>query len=226
MRFDVIVAARLGSRRLPAKALLPLCGVPMIRLLLRRIKGTTRAANLVLATTERAEDDALAAQARAEGVAVFRGASDDVVRRYDDAAGQIGAEYVVRVTGDCPFIDSDMLDYCLAACDTLGAFDLATTKGAFPTGLDCEIYRAESLRRLHQGNALSASDREHLTKYFYDHPSRFQVATIEPRSEWRCASRRFTIDTPEDYQAARSLVDSFADPLFRVAELVARAKAQ
>jgi spore coat polysaccharide biosynthesis protein SpsF len=212
----------MGSSRLPGKALLPLGGLPMIRFLLRRIRGSALAADLVLATTERTEDDGLAEEARAEGVRVFRGACEDVVQRYDAVAHALEAEYVVRVTGDCPFTDRETLDHCLAACRTFGAFDLASTKGAFPVGIDYEIYRAATLRQMRGAGVLSAADREHVTRYFYEHPSEFIVKRLEPREEWRTVARAFTVDTPEDYRAATRLADSFGGTAFSVADLVRR----
>ncbi|MDY0307622.1 MAG: NTP transferase domain-containing protein, partial [Desulfovibrionaceae bacterium] len=77
MRFSVILAARLRSSRLPAKALLPLAGLPLITFLLRRLRGASLVDRVVLATTTRPEDRHLAALAEAEGASVFFGSEDD-----------------------------------------------------------------------------------------------------------------------------------------------------
>jgi spore coat polysaccharide biosynthesis protein SpsF len=226
MKFTVVVAARTSSSRLPGKALLPLGGVPMIRYLLRRIATAKLAHEIVFATTTGADDDELAAEVAAEGVRVFRGAREDVVKRYADVAREIDAEYLVRVTGDCPFTDGETLDHCLRACTAAERFDLASTKGRFPVGIDYEVFRAETLARLHASDALDDADREHLTKYFYDHAPELRIVQLEPRPEWRRSTRPFTVDTEDDYRFAQTMVAALPDPAFSVADLVREAEAR
>jgi spore coat polysaccharide biosynthesis protein SpsF len=218
----VVVAARTLSSRLPGKALLPLQGVPMILFLLRRLQPLRRAA-IVLATTTLAADDELVSVVEAAGVPVFRGADADVVARYVAAAARFGFDTVARVTGDCPFVDAELVEHCLSQCAAVATFDLATTKGRFPVGLDVEIYSAARMAALHAGGELSAAEREHLTLYFYNHRDACAVHALEPRPAWQCAGRHFTVDTRQDYDAARALAERFAGPEFAVETLVAAA---
>jgi spore coat polysaccharide biosynthesis protein SpsF len=218
----VVVAARTLSSRLPGKALLPLQGMPMILFLLRRLQPLRRVTT-VLATTTLASDDELASVVEAAGVPVFRGADADVVARYVAAAACFGFDTVARVTGDCPFVDAELVDHCLAQCAAVAAFDLATTKGRFPVGLDVELYSAARMDALHAGGGLSAAEREHLTLYFYNHRDACTVHPLEPRPAWRCAGRHFTVDTRQDYEAARAIAERFTGPEFAVETLVAAA---
>jgi spore coat polysaccharide biosynthesis protein SpsF len=218
----VVVAARTLSSRLPGKALLPLQGMPMILFLLRRLQPLRRVTT-VLATTTLASDDELASVVEAAGVPVFRGADADVVARYVAAAACFGFDTVARVTGDCPFVDAELVDHCLAQCAAVAAFDLATTKGRFPVGLDVELYSAARMDALHAGGGLSAAEREHLTLYFYNHRDACTVHPLEPRPAWRCAGRHFTFDTRQDYEAARAIAERFTGPEFAVETLVAAA---
>lgn len=224
MKFGVIVAARTGSSRLPGKALLPLKGMPMVLFLLRRLLVSRLAKQIVFATTTLADDDFLSQLVARDGIPVFRGAHEDVVRRYVDAAEKFGMEFVVRVTGDCPFVDGETLDYCLDCCERLGPFDLASTKKRFPVGIDYEIYRADTMKALHNQGELSASDREHLTKHFYDHSDTYVVRGIEPDPAWRWDGRPFTVDTPEDYTYCKGLSDSFETMHFGIRDLIQRAE--
>lgn len=223
-RIGVIVAARTGSTRLPGKVLLPLSGIPMITFLLRRLRGSRRAQAFILATTGLAEDDRLAEIVAAEGVPVFRGSNEDLLERFVAATARHDLDTVVRVTGDCPFVDAETLDHCLSRCAELDAFDIATTKGAFPQGIDFEIYRATAMAELRGCAALSPADREHLTKYLYEHPERYRVCTIEPLEAWRLPGAVFTVDTPDDYRAAQALAARFDDINFSVADLIESAR--
>ena len=219
MEFSVVVAARTGSSRLPGKALLPLQNLPMITFLLRRLRGSREAARLILATTVLPQDDLLAELARREGVEVFRGPQDDVVERYVRAAEHFGLDYVVRVTGDCPLTDAETLDYCLGLCRREGHFDLATTKGLFPVGIDYEVYQAATMHRLHQAGVMDASHREHLTKYFYDFPEGFRIVKLAPPPRWT-SHRVFTVDTREDYEFCAGLAGRFPGPRFGLEQVL------
>lgn len=205
-RVGVVVAARSGSRRLPGKALLPLRGIPMLAFLLRRLKPARRA-GVFLATTDLSADDALEALGTEEGVAVFRGAENDVVARYVAAAEHFSLDTVVRVTADCPFVDAELVDFCLEQLERTDAFDLATTKTRFPQGLDCEIYRADGMAKLHRDGRLDASEREHLTLHYYNLSERYRIQYIRPMASWLAVGRHLMVDTAADYEFAARLAD-------------------
>ena len=215
----VVVAARTSSTRLPGKALLPLQGLPMLTFLLRRLQAL-QSGTVFLATTDLPVDDELVALAARENVGVFRGSETDLVARYVGAAKQFGLDTVARVTADCPFVDAELIDWCVARAAEFDQFDLATTKGRFPVGLDVEIYRAETMAMLDVKMPLSPVHREHLTLYFYDHRDSYLVRPIAPPSDWLPAVRSFTVDTAEDYSYAQSLTGRFGNPRFPIRELL------
>lgn len=220
-RVGTVVAARTGSSRLPRKALLPLGEYPMILFLLERIRATREASKVILATTTLPEDDELTRVVGDAGFLVFRGTNEDVVARYVDAAQAYDLDYVVRVTGDCPFVDAETLDHCLISARQHIPFDLASTKGYFPVGIDYEIYKASVMAGLHAAGTLDAADREHLTLHMYNQSDRFKLAFLEPRSEWR-SNKTFTVDTWDDYVRAQEIVMQMGRTNFTIAELVDR----
>lgn len=225
MKFGVIIAARTGSTRLPGKALLPLKGLPMIVFLIRRICLSRNADQIVFATTSLSEDDHLAETVAAEKIAVFRGANEDVVKRYVNAADKYAMEYVIRVTGDCPFVDGETLDYCIEQCRSVKSFDLATTKGFFPKGIDYEIYDASVMKHLHYKCSMTSEDREHLIKYIYDHPANFRIQRIVPPDRWNWHNKKFMVDTQDDYDAAQRLINNFDTINFSIENLIQSAEA-
>ena len=223
-RTGIIVAARTGSSRLPGKALLPLNGMPMILFLLARL-SPLEDATVVLATTRLASDDRLAATVEETGVPVFRGNAEDLVDRYTAAADHFGFDTVGRVTADCPFVDAAMLKFCMEQAEALAPFDLATTKGAFPVGLDVELYPSRVMSQLNRQAGLTASDREHLTLYMYEHREAFALRQLNPPSGWQRSTRSFTVDTPADYETAQALAAPFAGADFSISALLERAAA-
>ena len=215
----VIVSARTASRRLPGKALLPLGGLPMVLYLLRRLRAT-RGARVVLATTTLESDDDLSEKVFRFGIPVFRGAADDLILRYRDAANYFGFDTVVRITADCPFVDAALIEYCLQRAEELANWDLVTTKGRFPVGLDAEILPTEVLRRLAESDNLSSDDREHLTLHLYNND--FRVRRIPLPDTWPPSKGVYTVDTPEDYRLAQEIVEFFKSADFSVEELLSR----
>lgn len=222
-RVGVIVAARMSSTRLPGKALLPLHGLPMIVFLLRRLHRI-RLAEVVVATTDVPADDRLADTVAAEGVQVFRGPETDVVARYVGAARKFGFDVVARVTADCPFVDAGLADWCIERTAQFVDFDLATTKGCFPVGLDVEIYRTDRMQALDRSGKLTAAEREHLTLHFYNHSDAFAIRRIAPPEHWAASRRHFTVDTQDDYDDARRLVESIGARDFSIPAMLQMAQ--
>lgn len=217
----VIVSARLGSTRLPRKATKSLQGIEMIRFLFQRLRSSELVNTFIFATTLSAEDKILTEIADDEGFKVFRGSTENLVSRYYEAASHFNVDLICRVTGDCPFVDGKMIDYCIEKIINT-TFDLATTKGNFPVGLDAEFFRRDSLRYFLDNNLLSSSQKEHLTLYFYENKEKFFIENIAPPDIWN-SHHSFTVDVQEDYDFAYKLAERFENPYFSVSELIKKA---
>ena len=136
-----IVQARMGSTRFPNKVMQPIVGVPMIEVLLDRLSKANRIDRIVLATSTDARNDALADHVRRLGHDVYRGSENDVLDRYYHAALNSDASVVIRVTGDCPLIDPNVVDSVVDALAS-GNADYASNvcPPTFPDGLDTEAF--------------------------------------------------------------------------------------
>jgi len=105
-----ILQARAGSSRLPGKVLKPLLGAPMLARQIERLQRSTRLDQLVVATSDQADDLAIAALCAELDVPCFRGPLDDVLQRFHLAAQPFGPSQIVRLTGDCPLADPALID--------------------------------------------------------------------------------------------------------------------
>jgi len=220
MKFGAILAARTNSRRLPGKALLPLMGVPMIVFLIRRVKKSPLLRDIVFATTDLPEDDRLAEIVDKEGIRVYRGSENDVLDRLVQAAATGSFDYLVRITGDCPFLDAVTLDFVLKKAAEIKNFDLLTTKPNFPKGIDYEICRVELLAKINQRSNLTAAQREHALNFIYDNEPLFKIIRLDPPPELNGCPFTFTVDTKEDYDNASSLLEKCRDGKNSVLELI------
>ncbi|HLZ09041.1 MAG TPA: hypothetical protein VKT80_10665, partial [Chloroflexota bacterium] len=69
----VIVQARFSSQRLPGKVLRQVAGKPMIQFLTERLERCRLADRVIVATSDQASDDAVAAWCHQTGTECFRG---------------------------------------------------------------------------------------------------------------------------------------------------------
>jgi len=224
MKFGVIISARIGSVRLPSKALLPLTGIPMINFLIKRIKNSKLASEIIFATTYLPEDDRLAESVKKEGVYVYRGNSEDVLARYVNAAKNRDFDYSVRVTGDCPFVDGETLDYVLSRCLKLNKFDLVTTKPKFPHGIDYEVYPSGLLEEINKNDEVTSEDREHMLNYIYRNERKYSITRLSPPLGLELDKTIFLVDTIDDYNKAKKLLEGIDNVNIRVSDLIEKYK--
>lgn len=220
MRKVCIVQARLNSSRLPGKVLYELGGLPMIGFLLHRLQRSRTLDEVVLATSVEPANDALAATVQSMGFAVFRGPEDDVLARYAGAALAHGADIVVRVTGDCPLVDPELIDRLVArvksrACD----FCTNVKPPTWPDGLDLAVFTGELLDAAAREAALP-SDREHVVPWMWratplEGGRRFRAENVEAPHNW--SNHRWTVDEPRDYLFLRAMVETMGHAAARQA---------
>src|SRR6056297_683828 len=114
MNIVAIVQARMGSTRFPEKVMRPVCGTPLIGLLLQRLARAKKLHKTIVATSVDPKNDSLADYVRSAGFGIYRGDENDVLARYYQAARAEKASIVVRITGDCPLVDSILVDQCIS----------------------------------------------------------------------------------------------------------------
>ena len=209
----IVVSARMGSSRLPGKSLLPFGDVPLVLYLLRRLSSNSSPFRLILATTELPQDDLLARTVSSSGFDVYRGHPTDLVSRYLEVIKHFNLSHVIRVTGDCPFVDYALaLQFIEYALPRLSSYFLVSTKGTYPVGLDFEAFSSLSLFRLANSFHLDALEREHLTLGFYSNLPREVLFAPTPYPCFAGTDNTsFTIDTPSDYEFALRLISRFPD---------------
>lgn len=217
-KVGIIVSARIDSSRLPGKALKLIQGKPMLEFLLLRLKESQIINEFIFATTKRENDDLLSDLAIRCKYKVFRGSTNNLIDRYVGAAKRYNLDIVIRVTGDCPFVNGEMIDFCLNHIKNR-KFDLASTKGLFPKGLDIEIYNCSIMERISSSELLSEDDKEHLTLFFYKNIKKYNILYIKPPSKW-VGALSYTVDTPEDYKNIVKIANNFANPCFSIDEIV------
>lgn len=210
MKTGVIIQARMGSERLPAKVMADIEGKPLLYHVIKRVQMSKKVGKIVLATTTMPVDDVLVQLAVNEGASVFRGSAEDVLGRFIDAAQKFGLEAIIRITGDCPLLCSQLIDEAVDTFERQDA-DYTFVKG-YPRGTgDVEIITLRSmLITKAQTRESETYYREHVMPYLTEHPDRFKLNIVPVPAQFKRDGYRLCVDTPEDLEVARKVYAYFS----------------
>ncbi len=208
MKVVAVTQARLGSTRLPGKILKDVNGMSLLELHLRRILRASSIQELIVATTVAEEDGPIAELATKMKLKSHRGSVEDVLDRFYQTLQGHEADYVVRLTSDCPLIDPALIDkvvdFTIKNNLDYGSNTLDPT---YPDGEDIEVFRYSALQRAWHEAKLK-SEREHVTPFIWKHSS-FKGGTLFKSDNftegYAYGHLRFTVDESADLELIRKL---------------------
>jgi len=223
----------MSSSRLPGKILADIAGQPMLQRVFIRTSRSATVTETIFATTTDSTDDPVAEYCDFSGIPFTRGSQFDVLDRYYQTALQAKADVVVRITADCPVIDSGLIDDVVntvisdQSSVSSKQFDFAANRlpppwgRTYPIGLDTEVCTFAVLKRAWK-EAKEPQHREHVMPYFYEgvklitdnrplstgiSPRGFKVALLHHTTDF--GDYRWTVDTPEDLEFMRQVYSHF-----------------
>ena len=195
MKTLAIVQARMGSTRFPNKVMLPINGVPLIELLLHRLSLAKLIDHIMVATSTATGDKQLAAHVRSLGYEVFEGSENNVLDRFYKAAQSHRPNTVVRITGDCPLVDPELVDAIIASFAPRNVDYLCNVNPpTFPDGLDTEMFTYSALEQAAR-DAKTSDELEHVTPYIRE-SGRFTAENFFNDNDY--SRERWTVDEPAD----------------------------
>ncbi|MEE3006656.1 MAG: NTP transferase domain-containing protein [Pseudomonadota bacterium] len=208
MKVPAIIFSRMGSSRLPGKALRHIAGEPLIKRVIDRVSKVKNLSTIVVATSNSKTDDRLTQYIQSLNIEVFRGATHDVLNRAVSCASYLGVDKFVRINGDSPLIDPELLEKGIEMW-TDPSLDLISNvfPRTYPVGMSVEIIKTDSLKKI-MGLTADSCDSEHVTRFFYKNPEKFRILNFESgRSELR--EVRLAVDTEEDLERIDWLFKEF-----------------
>ncbi len=208
MKIIAITQARISSSRLPQKVLLPLGSATALDLHLKRASKSKMINEIIVATTNEPGVEKIVEIARSHNCTVFQGSLNDVLDRFYQAVSDKNPDYIVRLTSDCPIIDPELIDdvikkFIHSKLD-YGANCLNST---LPDGMDVEIFKYSCLETAWKEAKLN-SEREHVTPYIRN-CGKFDILAVDYAPN--LGSYRLTLDTIEDYNLIKKLVDTVGE---------------
>lgn len=199
------VQVRMGSTRLPGKAMLSILGQPVIWHVINRLRYSKLIDEIVISTSKNPLDDVIENFARSNGIHCYRGKENDLMDRLYQTARLFNADAIVRITADCPLIDPRVVDMVIQKfLENVGKIDYVsnTIKRTFPDGLDTEVISYEALQKAWQ-EVTDEFWREWVTMYFVENPQKFRLMNVEYFQD--LSKLRWTLDYIEDLEFIREV---------------------
>lgn len=215
MSIPVIIAVRLGSTRLPRKAILPfLNGSNMLDEIIKRIRSSAFVGEICIATTKNVEDNELELYCKDHDLRCFRGSEQNVAERLYQAAKFLNADFFYEVLGDNPLIDPLFFQLLYEVHRNNPKMKYASintreykfnSNTEFPVGIRVQLLKTSELMVVL--SIQSDYFREHATSYFYDKIDQKEYVLIENTGLKDCGQFNLAVNTLDDFYLIGSVLN-------------------
>ena len=206
----LITQARSGSTRFPGKVLKEINEKSLLQIHLDRLKKCKSVSEIIVATTNNSEDQIIFDKAIEWGFSAFKGSESDVLDRFYQAVKDKNADWIVRVTSDCPLIDpilvDDVINFVHSNNKDYGANILIEN---YPDGQDIEVFKFSALEKAWK-NAKLLSEREHVTPFIRnnaDLKGGNLFSAINYPCDFDFSKIRMTVDESKDFELIKILIN-------------------
>ena len=194
MKTIAVILSRMGSNRLPGKALLKINNIPAIEYAYKRVLASNSIDDVIIATSNNKQDD-------------------NVLERLVLALQKYKANTGVIIYGDCPLIDPNIISQIVNVYkDNIEDYDFVSNdlKTTFPPGMEVEVVSLEALERA-DSSIIDPSIREHGTLYIRKNPEIFRLLNVEAPRNYNFPNIEIELDTIEDYSVIDKIAKNFND---------------
>lgn len=210
----IVTQARIGSSRFPRKILQKLGTKSLIEHHIDRLLKVSNSDGLVVATTKELGIEPLVNLLKVKNISYYQGSTNDVLDRFYNSVKSMSADFIVRVTSDCPLIDpkliSNVIEFVVNNNLDYGSNVL---KESFPDGQDVEVFKFTALKNAYLNSKLK-SDKEHVTPFIWRNSS-FLGGNIFISDNFLATKNysdiRMTVDEPEDLVTCQILIDHLGE---------------
>lgn len=225
MKIICIIQARMGSERLPGKVVKPIKGIPLIGYTINRLKRSRYIDEIILATSDKKQDDKLVDVAKEYKIDYFRGSEENVLERYVKCSEKYNGDIIIRITGDCPLIDPIIVDNVITEL-IMYKYDYVRldVPNTFVRGFDVEVFTKESLLRVYnivneKYNNVINKYKEHVTLFIYENKELFNVGYVKGVEELN-RDYRVCVDTFEDFQVVENVIENMKEEDLRYVDII------
>lgn len=197
------IQARMASSRLPKKVIEPIEGKPMISIIVNSLNSSQLITKNIVLTSIEKTDDLFVNYLKSQKIDFLRASQEDVLERYYLAAKKEKADLIVRITGDCPLVDSSIVDEVIKQAIE-HSVDYCSNVGdrTFPRGYDVEVFTFSVLEKMYE-ELIDPIEREYVTTHIRKNPNLYKMYNVLSKhnhSEWRVC-----VDTTEDLKLIKEI---------------------
>lgn len=206
---DAIIEARIGSSRLPGKVMYKINNIPIIELLVNRIKKANQVRKIIIATSTSILDDKIIDWAKKKKILFYRGSEEDVMSRVLAAAKYHNVKHILNITGDCPLIDPQLISQFISIYNFNDCEYLNNCKvRSYPIGMDIQIYPTKILEKSFKLTK-KKNHREHVTLHILENPKIFKHLNIISPPETFYPDLGLTLDEIDDFKLIKKIFLKF-----------------
>ena len=207
MKIIALIQARMGSTRLPGKVMRAIGGIPLIELLLNRLAQANEIDQIVVATSADPANIPLIHHVQSLGYSCYQGSEDDVLDRFVQAASVYHADVIVRITGDCPLIDPNLVDEAIRRFRNAKVdYFSNVAPPTYPDGLDVEVFTTAALISADLSTD-NVADREHVSSYLRN-SGKYKTGSMKHVED--LSYMRWTVDEPDDLKVIEKVFKYFS----------------
>jgi spore coat polysaccharide biosynthesis protein SpsF len=201
----IFIQARLGSTRLPNKALKKICGKTILELIVERIKNIKKIKKIVLVTGTLEKNKLLVDEGKKIGLEVYCGSEENVLDRFYNASQKYPSNNIIRILTDCPLIDFNVVNNAIDIFEN-GNYDILSIarKRTFPHGLDFEIFKKYGLEKIWKEKIKEFKNEKEFSSSFInpikDMLERNDFVNYDLINKKNVSNIRLTIDYQEDFE--------------------------
>jgi spore coat polysaccharide biosynthesis protein SpsF len=232
-KVSLIIQARIGSKRLPGKTLLPLAAKPLIYRIVERVKRCKQIDNLILAIPDTEADAEITKINFGCNLKIFRGSENNLVSRYFFAAKKYNSKVVVRLPGDNCMPEPSEIDRIILFYKKFNKPFFASNlsnilNNQYPDGIGAEVFGFNYLDDL-MNTRLSKEKTEHIHLNFFDYKLNkpinekwCKIRTINCPKEFRRPEICLDVNTIEDYKFISDIYENlyYIKPKFKITDII------
>lgn len=208
--FGILIAARSDSKRLPGKHFKIINDKLKLSVLDYCVKRCKKSKidNIILCTSTNKNDNIFEKYSKRAKINLFRGSKNNVLKRYIDCAEKYQITDIIRITGDCPLVDKDLINN-LQKIYKKNNYDYAgnVNPSSFPDGLDVEIFKLSTLKKSFRENK-SDLNKEHVTLNIRK-SAKYKKYNMKYNNKDNLSKIRWTVDTENDLNLIKKIVMKF-----------------
>jgi len=207
----IIIQARMGSSRLPGKIMMKVGEKSILDHVVGSLGKKFDTSAITIATSDSEGDDVIQEYCENRGLDIFRGSESNVASRFK-AILELYPECTsfFRVCADGPLISTDTMLEALELIKRKSIITSMPNKG-FPMGMNIELFAKDLFLKSYPSFS-NPGHFEHVTRYFYERLSEYEVGQIETNIDgFNYDSVKFSVDTKEDLDFISEIFKEYPD---------------